>query len=284
MERELPEIEIEGTQYLFDIDQMALFEKVRPDYRVLLEDMKDCGTHYEFVYDRNSKRLDESKTTYGIDASDIANEIFTTVRIPRISDMDPLGICRKYNCSPDAIGHMTDFEIMVDQKAFDLRINKGLLPTIEIAGHTFYVDVRMDKLRPKDDFLSQGIVFSDIESYYDGDKRTYTIPYNPKTHEFQEPDYNSIKAYPKDLIAVEFPSERLLDRIGWNRKYGLDISHGLVKQGLKLQFTAKNVPWEKTFLVDLIKSNLKTEKRLKKATEKQLSIQPKQSKQKGRKM
>ena len=284
MESELPEIKIEGTQYQFDINQMALLEKERPEWRLLLEDMKDCGTHYEFVYDRNSKRLDESKTTYGIDVSDIANEIFTTVKIPQISKMDPLGMCKKHNCSLDDIRQKTDFEIMVDQKAFDLRINKGLLPTIEIAGHTFYVDLRMDKLRPKDDFLSQGIVFSDIESYYDGDKRTYTIPYNPKTHQFQEPDYRIIVGFPKDLIAVEFPYERLLDRIGWNRKYGLDIRHGLVKQGLKLQFKAKNVPWKETFLLSLIKSNLQAEKMIKKAAEKQQPIQPKQSNQKGRKM
>lgn len=284
MKRELHEIKIEGTQYQFDISQMALLEKERPEWRLLLEDMIDCGTHYEFVYDRNSKRIDQSKTTDGINTSDIAKQIFTTVKIPQISKMDPLGMCKKYNCSLGDIRQKTDFEIMVDLRAFDLRINKGLLPTIEIAGYTFYVDLRMDKLRPKDDFLSQGIVFSDIESYYDGDKRTYTIPYNPKTHEFQEPDYLNLKELPKDLIAVRFPSERLLDRIGWNRKYGLDIKHGLVKQGLKLQFTAKNVPWKETFLVDLIKSNLKAEKQLKKEDEKQLLIQPKQSKQKGRKM
>ncbi|RUT67965.1 hypothetical protein D0817_23410 [Flavobacterium cupreum] len=283
MKRELPEIKIEGTQYEFDINQMALLEKERPEWRLLLEDMKDCGTHYEFVYNRNSKRLDETKTSYGINASDIANEIFTTVKIPQISKMDPLGMCKKYNCSLDDIRQKTDFEIMVDQKAFDLRI-KGLLPTIEIAGHTFYVDLRMDKLRPKDDFLSQGIAFSDIESYYDGDKRTYTIPYNPKTHQFQEPDYLTIAGFPKDLIAVEFPSERLLDRIGWNLRYGLDIKHGLVKQGLKLQFIAKNVPWKETFLLNLIKSNLQAEKMIKKTTEKQQPIQPKQNNQKGRKM
>lgn len=60
-------------------------------------------------------------------------------------------------------------------------------------------------------------------------KRTFTIPYNPKTHQFQESDYRDITQFPKDLIADEFPSERLLDRIGWNRKYGFDIRHGLVK-------------------------------------------------------
>ena len=55
-------------------------------------------------------------------------------------------------------------------------------------------------------------------------------------------------------------------------------------QGLKLQFTAKQVPWEKTFLVGLIKSNLKAEKNLQKATEKQQSAEPKKSQSKGRKM
>mgnify|MGYP006342871083 FL=1 len=155
-----------------------------------------------------------------------------------------------------------------NQEAYDMRVNKGMLPTIDIAGHTFYVDIRMDMLRPKDDFLSKGIVFSDIGNYYDEDKRTYTIPYNPKTHEFQEPDYRNIKELPKDLIAVRFPSERLLDRIGWNRHYGFELTHGLSKQGLKLQFEAKQIPWEKTFLVGLIKSNLKAEKNLQKPTEK----------------
>ncbi|MGJ1359996.1 hypothetical protein ACR79K_25155 [Sphingobacterium siyangense] len=46
----------------------------------------------------------------------------------------------------------------INQEAYDLRVNKGMLPTIDIAGHTFYVDIRMDMLRPKDDFLSKGIV------------------------------------------------------------------------------------------------------------------------------
>ena len=156
---------------------------------------------------------------------------------------------------------------VVNEKAYDLRVNKGMLPTIDIAGHTFYVDIRMDMLRPKDDFLSKGIVFSNIQNYYDEDKRAYTLPYNPKTHEFQEPDYRTIKEPPKDLIAVQFPSERLLDRIGWNRHYGFELTHGLAKQDLKLQFKAKQIPWEKTVLVDLMKSNLKAEKNLQKDSE-----------------
>ena len=135
----------------------------------------------------------------------------------------------------------------------------------------------MDKLRSKDDFLSKGIVFSEIKEYYYQDKRTYTIPYNPKTREFQESDYRNIKEFPKDLIAIQFPAERFLDKIGWNKQYGLVPTHGLAKQGLKLQSKAKQIPWEKTFVADLVKRNLKAEKNLQKDSEK-----PQQKK--GRKM
>jgi hypothetical protein len=146
-----------------------------------------------------------------------------------------------------------------DQHVYDLRVKKGMLPTVDVVGHTFYVDIRMDMLRPKDDFLSKGIVFSDIQSYYDTDKQLYTIPYNPKTHEFQEPDYLTITEPPRDLIAIRFLSERILDRVGWNRKYGFELTNGLSEQGLKLQFTAARIPWEKTWLNKIININMEAE-------------------------
>jgi hypothetical protein len=172
----------------------------------------------------------------------------------------------------------------INRKAYDLRVNQGMLPIIDIAGHTFYVDIRMDMLRPKDDFLSKGIVFSDIVTYYNVDKRTYTIPYNPKTHEFQEPDYRNIKELPQDLIAVRFPSERSLDRIGWNRMDGFELNRGVVMSDFRMRFTAKTIPWKKTFLVGLIERNMRSEKRLAEINEKRQPIEPKPRKRKGRKM
>lgn len=433
MESELPEIEIEGTTFLFDIEKIALIEKDNPHNEIYFDNMRDKGTHYSFEYSAVTKNYHFIKSASTFDEifdgifeqSQISNPAFA-IEIPRIGVIDPEGMCRKYGCTQQDIEQKSDFEIMVNQdvynkrlngepvtidlagkvyeidvknnslrpqngageeiflnkyhydlyyeddgvyhlfynisenkvsdvmrdgsrdrtedrvilevpnltyldpigtnieygynpqsgllysdltmnhiaksvpwdfynikvaaettvnqEAYDLRVNKGMLPTVDIAGHTFYVDIRMDMLRPKDDFLSKGIVFSDIENYYDEDKRTYTLPYNPKTHEFQEPDYRNIKELPKDLIAVSFPFERLLDRIGWNRHYGFELTHGLAKQGLKLQFEAKQIPWEKTFLVGLIKSNLKTEKNQQKTTEKQQPTHSKQSKNKGRRM
>lgn len=273
MKRELPSIQIHGTTFLVEGNKSELREKNNEANIIRFEDMRYSGNEYSFEYDVREKNF----------PSLWSNNETVTVNIPELTVLDPVGLSQKYNLPLNEIKGKTDFEIMIDQNAYDKRVNKGILPTIEITGHTFYVDLQMNKLRPKDDFLSSGIVFSEIENYYDEDNRTYTIPYNPKTHEFQEPDYKTIKELPKDIIAVEFPSERILDRIGWNRKYGFEITNGLFNNNLKLQFAAKNVPWKKTFLVDLIEINLKAEKKQQKATAKQ-SIQPKQSKRKGRRM
>lgn len=274
IERALPTTTIEGTEFIVDVGKFELREKGNEVNVIPFEDMRNVGNGYVFEYDLLKRNL----------PSMWSNNETTTVKIPEFALLDPVGMAQKYNLTLDEIKGKSDFEIMIDQKAFNMRVNRGMLPTIEIAGHTFYVDLQMNKLRPKDDFLSNGIVFSDIEKYYDEDKRTYTIPYNPKTHEFQEPDYRNIKELPNNLIAVEFPSERLLDRIGWNRKYGFDLTHGLDKSGLTLKFTAKEVPWEKTFLVGLIKSNLRAEKREKEKKENPI-VKPQEKKQrKGRKM
>lgn len=141
----------------------------------------------------------------------------------------------------------------IDQ-LYDLRVNKGLLPTVDIAGHTFYVDLRMDMLRPKDDFLSHGIVFGDIENYFDETTDRYTMPYNPQTHEFEELD-QQITEFPKDLLAISFPHQYEMDPIGYNRQLGEDLKHDLPSSGLKLNYTAKIIPWKKTFITYLIESN-----------------------------
>ena len=113
---------------------------------------------------------------------------------------------------------------------YDLSVNKGILPTINIASHTFYVDLQMNKLRPKDDFLSKGIDFTEIKDYYDRDRRAYVIPYNPKTREFQQDDVSKMTELPTDIIIVQFPNQYEMDIVGWNRKHGNSITEQDVKQ------------------------------------------------------
>lgn len=162
---------------------------------------------------------------------------------------------------------------------YDYRVNKGILPTIDIAGHLFYVDMRMDKLRPKDDFLSGGISFQDIDDHFSEERNAYLITYDPKKHEFRDLDYENLLSVPKDLIAIEFPFQQNLDPIGWNRQNGWDILDDVKPKDLIPHFKAKIVPWEQTYIFDIIRDN----KELLRKQEKE-KPKPQIKKGKGRKM
>lgn len=135
----------------------------------------------------------------------------------------------------------------------DLRLNKGILPTLDIAGHTFYVDLQMDKLRPKDDFKSKGIDLNEIKDYYDHYRKAYVIPYNPTTHEFQQDDVFAMTELPKDTIIVQFPHQYDLDKVGWNKKHNIQSSKQEITQ---MHFEARTLPWEDTNVIENIKRNV----------------------------
>lgn len=246
MKRELPVYNIEGTDFIVDVNNLQLREKANPDNVIPVFDMRDVGDGYVFDYSPNEKNIPKLFS----DDMDIR-----TVKIPELVQLDPVGMAEKHGCPVHTVQGKTDFELMVDQQALGKRL-MGQLPTIDIAGHTFYVDIRMDMLRPKDDFLSSGIVFSQIDYYYDDDKEAYIIPYNPKSHEFQELDYEKITALPKNIIAVSFPHESVLDPIGFNRKIGLDDTNGLKEKQLKPHSEAKLIDWKETGIGQIIKENL----------------------------
>lgn len=144
----------------------------------------------------------------------------------------------------------------INQEAYDMRVNKGMLPTIDIEGHLFFVDLRMNKLRPKDDFLSNGISFSEIEEYFNDTTGNYIFPYDPQKKETGNIDYETITKIPKDLIVVEIPSDYTLDPIGWNRQHGYDLKDGLADTGLHMTFRAKRGKWEDIYVPQKIKENL----------------------------
>lgn len=421
---------IEGTEFLFDIDKIALIEKSNPENKIYFNKMRDEGTYYAFEYSAITRNhhFKPSPDPFSDDAISINEDHTITVKIPRIGIIDPDGMSLKYGCSIQDIENKSDFEIMVNQDLFnkriggqpatidlvskiyeidlknnalhpedkvgeviyldkyhndlyyedkmsyhlfynisenrvadvmhdgsrnrtedriileipelhsldligsnialgrnpkqdliyselkthyiaqavpwdfynikppdkqlplqevvsndnfDLRVNKGVLPTIEIADHLFYVDMRMDKLRPKDDFLSNGISFSDIDDYFSEERNAYLIPYDPKKHEFRELDYENLLSIPKDLIAVEFPFQQTLDPIGWNRQNGWDILDDVKPKDIIPHFKAKIIPWEQTYILDIIKDNKKLIQQKKKDEKpKPLSVK----KSKGRKM
>lgn len=246
MERALPILEIEGTDFLVDVKKLEFKEKENPKNSISLFDMRDLGKGRGYVleYSPQEKNI----------PSLFSSTMTVSVTIPEMVALDPEGMSEKYGVPLEMFATKNDFDLMVDQTALKERFS-GLLPIVDIAGHPFYVDLRMDMLRPKDDFLSKGIVFSKIEDYYVDEKEIYSIPYNPKSHEFQEIDFSSITEIPQDIIVVSFPHETILDPVGYNRKHGLDELANLKQTNLKSHFKAGQVSWKDTGIVEAIREN-----------------------------
>lgn len=118
----------------------------------------------------------------------------------------------------------------------------------------------MDMLRPKDDFLSSGISFSEIQHYYNDACEAYVIPYDYQKHEFQELDHTMI-TIPENLMIISFPHESKLDPIGFNRLGGWDEKQGLKEVNLKTHFEAKVLSWKESYFAEQILENIREQKR-----------------------
>lgn len=226
------ELLIEGTRFVADINTFEYRDKSNPENTIQLKEMRDNEEGgYTIIY-KNKELL-----------------------LPEFVDLDPEGMAKKYHVSVDEVRKHDDFHFMVDQQAFEIRM-QGQLPTLEIEGHIFTVDIRMNMLRSATDLSSKGIRFDEIDHYYSEEKDAYLIPYDPIKKEFRELDYPNLFSIPKDLIAVEFPFQTKLDPIGWNRAGGWDLKEDLKWLGVKSHFEAKTIPWEQTYIIDIIKDNL----------------------------
>lgn len=248
MDKTLPVFKIEGTAFFVDVNNMALREKNNPGNIILIADMNDsAGQGYRFDYDRKEKNIPGRFSRH----ADMIQ-----VQLPDLVVLDPEGMAGKYGLSMGELKGMTDFDLMVDPKAYALRVKQGRLPEVDIAGWTFYVDLRMDRLRPRDDFMSEGIVFSDIDHLYEEENNRYVVPYNKKTHEAAL-DWDFVKAVsiPKEVLCISFPHESQLDRIGWNRLHGRDLNTGLKIGGIRSHFKAGVIPWLKTGIYQTIREN-----------------------------
>ena len=261
MEKALPTIDIEGTEFIVDVLKNELREKAEPDNTVDIERMLYVGRGYNFFYDTNIKNIAEFEAF--LDFAD--NKHIKDVTIPNLTELDPDGVAEKYKTTPENIKGKTDFELdIIPGSLLDLRWNKKILPIVEIAGHPFFVDLEMKKLRPKDDPVSKGIDLQQIKEYYNRGMQAYIIPYNPSTREFQEIDHLKITELPKDIVIVKFPHTRDMDHVGWNVQYGFGPGHHINEKDYTLHFKAVTLPWEKTNIPNSIKLNLEAQRQAEK--------------------
>ncbi|MFC4872129.1 hypothetical protein [Negadavirga shengliensis] len=244
-ERKLPTTKIDGTAFLVDVEKNELREKANPENVISIFDLHDGANEYAFEFDRNTRNLAMSWTPEK-DTLDIT--------IPPLTKLDPEGMAQKYGYRVQDIKDKSDYEVMVNQKVLAERLS-GRLNTVDIMGHTFYVDIPMDCLRPKDDFSTLGINFSEIEHHLSDDGKTYQIPYNPQTHEFHELDFGNITSIPKGVYLIEFPCAQQLDPVGYARQHGLEMQMCLKETPIRGHFAARVIDWQDTLVPKLIREN-----------------------------
>ncbi len=246
MENELPEVVLEGTVFVVDVMKDEIREKANPENIIAFAEMRDAGTHYTINYDPVGKNL-----------PGLLQETFLQINIPTLIMIDPAGMSKKYGKSIQEMEGKTDFEIIIDQDVLHKRLNAGMLPVISIVDHPFYVDLRMGSVRPKDDFSTQGILFSELDHIgaMKDDESAYLAIYNPITHQLGEIDFSSITSLPNDLILIELPVPVRLDPIGYARMHDLPMQRILRGHPPKMEMQARVADWDEIRLLSTINKN-----------------------------
>jgi len=150
---------------------------------------------------------------------------------------------------------LEEYKKLVGRTALVARTTDGKLPMIMIAGYPFFVDIRMERLRPMSDFSTEGL---DINGgsydqltghryyYYHVPTRTEVVP------------AGDITEYPKDTVQIRLPDHYSLDPVGMARKYGKEDTYFTTgEKPMRMYRVAKVIPLHRTGLRAIIDSNRK---------------------------
>ncbi len=137
-----------------------------------------------------------------------------------------------------------------DKELLEQRL-AGILPVIDIAGHTYIVDLRLKELRAKDEPHNK-IRFGNMAMDIEGNN--YLCFFHTPSRSvvnIQE----GITSVPKDLVMLEIPNELRLDPVGTAREYGLEDSFMLEKYPIRAELKARVIPIDETGLPEVVRAN-----------------------------
>lgn len=246
MDRELPTLMLGNDSFLVDTKNDLLRLEARTSQVIRFADMEDKGTHYALRYYPQTKNL----VSYDKDSP------YLDLKIRPLKEIDPEGMSRRYGISLKEMENKTDYDIIVREALVKKRL-EGNLPTVDVEGHPFYVDLRMQSVRPHNDFTTQGITFDALKSYYTPDGSGFLFPYDPKKHEVAKIDFEKITEIPKNVMALWIPTMMELDSVGYARLFELDMKPFLRRYPPQEELKAARVPWEETGIKKAIAQNIK---------------------------
>lgn len=244
MNNEKPSINIFDDEFHFDIENLALVDITDVYNKIYFHEMEDHSTHYVLNYVPKQKP-DPSIPPRHLD--DILSDLFQgietenkvlprRIEIPRMGELDPIGMSNKYGLPISEIAAKTDFEIIVPQNVYNDRL-QGDLIIIDFPGKSYFVDVVNNMLRPVDEQGPEINLDSFSYDYFIDDEEVYYLYYNINKREVVDILYN--RDVEKDCIVLRVPHPTYLDPIGTNIACGRDPSYGLMYFDLKKRYMAK---------------------------------------------
>ncbi|RNL88474.1 hypothetical protein ED312_08480 [Sinomicrobium pectinilyticum] len=136
---------------------------------------------------------------------------------------------------------MEEHEKKPEEKALERRL-AGNLPTLDIAGDIFLIDLEKKCLCPKNPLAPGDISFARLQGYFSWTEDKYIFTYNSTQHGPQDIDFSDLYHIPESIHLVEFPSMERLDPVGYAREHGYDIRSFVEKVGIQSHFKANTIP------------------------------------------
>jgi len=208
MNRQLPEIEIQGTVFLVDVAHAELREKQHPLNILSFYDMDHDGHSYFFDYDRIRKTIASPLQAAG--------QNVITIEMPLMVKLDPEGIALKYGVTTAELPEF-DEDLVCRQDLIARRL-AGILPTIDICGDCFTVDWRLHELRRATEPYDT-IPLNHLEMSPNGHK--YVCLYHPEQKRLVSLSEAENDTSDK-IVAISIPNEVYLDAVAVARQYGMD--------------------------------------------------------------
>jgi len=260
MDNQLPIYNLEGVDFIVDVEKAELRESGNKENVIKFSDMRYEKDGYYFNYDRAARNLPELKR--------LNNGDVVLAKVPHMSQLDPEKMASKYGKQIDDVKDRPDLEVIIDQNALAVRLS-GRQVLVVIQDQEFYFNSHFNILSPKDDFRTPGINLNDLEYLPQIQEGVLQFVLDPRINHISDIDPRKITEVPAHLTVVEIPDLKHLDPVGYSRKTGWDLNEILREVPVKMHHTAKIISWKELGIKELGIDELITQnlKRIKKTNE-----------------
>ncbi|TYR37414.1 hypothetical protein FXV77_05265 [Sphingobacterium phlebotomi] len=251
MQGELPMYEIKGHPFIVEVEY-GLLRSVHDNMNFIeFTDMSDEGTHYEIGFSR----------LFGI--ADIYGDNPSTAieKVPPMVELDPERVAKMYNLKVSDLPKK-DRDLRTSMEWY-IRRKRGEQPTINIYGHTYFVNVNHWILEPKD-LRNDLLRFRDLRA--DPTNTYYYGMLDTKTMSLIKYDDDLIKEIPQNAVMIKIPNEKILDPFMRLRSMGWeDHLEKIGKFPIRYNFEARVLPWRDTPIPQLIRQKKKLHRKHKRS-------------------